>query len=165
MDANLWTSERARLNHDILCNQVLTEIASARVDPCEASLLRLTTWLRQAFAYRSFIDGTVDALDGAAFVDDRLFICWSIEQRSLFRGVFRRVFSLVNRVPERVRELHLLLSQCEEAAKDFLNMPKSQRTGAKVDALERSFERLSRAISDLPRPIVVCAASAKRSTL
>lgn len=162
MTTTAWSSERARLNHDVLCNQVLTELVSVRSAPRTVAPLRLAMWLRQVPAYKLLVSEAEDALDGGRIVDARMFDCWERERRELFRGVFRRVFSSANRIPELVGVISDLIVGCEKMAFAFLNTPIYDRSVADAVALESGMQHLSRAISALPRPVLVHSAFSER---
>lgn len=153
MRKSTWTDERARLNHDILRNQVLTELAAIQAAPESVTPHRLIGWTKQGEAYRRFFDATINALDPSDLLDSEVFRCWTHEQREHWKPIFREIFMADNRIPECVAELHRLLVVCEERGRSILALDAHARTGEMLTELEKEFLLLSRHISALPRQI------------
>lgn len=153
MNSSQWINERARLNHDILCNQLLTEFLSLKQQPSEIKPIRLNLWLRQTDSYRDFINSTEDALDAGAILDTQRFSCWTDQLKQQFRQIAKILFSLSHNIAGKVAKLQQLLELCVMRTEQLLSIPQNMRTSDQFADLERDFQNLSKAISDLPYPI------------
>jgi hypothetical protein len=148
-----WSEERARLNHDILCNQVLAECATLYLEPRYTSPIRLMLWLKQLSAFRELIDKAAEALDAGEIVDTPRFVGWPSQWREIFRPVFRDSFALANAIPQKIETLRESLTESEKDVRAFLATPVEERTSEQVRRFESHLRRLSQAISSLPRSI------------
>jgi hypothetical protein len=153
MNEFIWTEVRERLNHDILRNQVLTELAAIKTAPQGSASPRLIGWLRQVGEYREFFAAAVETLDAGRLMETEVFSGWTTELKTVCRPIFKELFLTVHSICDRVADLHTRLADCEESARAFLQLVPQNRTPDRVVELERQFSVLSRGISELPRPV------------
>ena len=142
-----WARKRASLNHDVLCNMVLVELAAARLD---GELPRLSQWLDAVDDYRSLFRAAPEALDASLLLDRPLFACWPAETREVVRPLFRELYFRDHSVRERVERLLALLAECATAAKAALG----PNAGAiDIKRAETLLRELSQGISRFPDPV------------
>jgi hypothetical protein len=153
MKATAWQTLRERLNHDILQNQVLTELEALHRNWREIRPRRLRSWLQQSQEYRELIDTAVNALDPGALLDAPIFECWPPSLRLQMHQLLRDVYFVHHKLAERTEDLHIVLCKCVTLAQEFLSMAPEQRTLDMVAAIENDMLSLSRGISNLPRPV------------
>ena len=142
-----WTRHRARLNHDVLCNMVLVELAAARPG---RELPRLSQWLDGIGDYRALFRATTAALDAGLLLDRPLFACWTAEMRQVFKPVFRELYLRDHQVRECAGRLLALLAECEVAARAALA---EDADSAALQRAEILLRELSNGIAQLPDPM------------
>lgn len=143
--ASVWARDRARLNHDVLCNKVLVGFAAVRAGGGNVRPA-LSLWLGQIPAYRELIRRASEALNAGVVVDTSRFAsCWPTEQRDFFRPVFRAMFLNTHGIHRKVAELLETLDDCERIARDYFGGNTNQ-----MDEAERLLRHLSAGISELP---------------
>ena len=142
-----WARRRASLNHDVLCNMVLVELAAARPG---SDLTRLAQWLNAVSDYSAFLQAAPDVLDASLLLDRPLFACWSAENREAVRPLFRELYLRDHSVREKTERLLSLLAECEAAAKAALA---PDANTASIHRAECLLRELSQGISQLPDPV------------
>lgn len=142
-----WARKRASLNHDVLCNMVLVELAAARSG---GDLPRLSQWLGAVDDYRALFRAAPAVLDASLLLDRPLFACWSPQMRDTIRPVFRELYLQDHSVRERTERLLVLLSECEAATKAALV---SNAVYDDLKHVETLLRELSQGISQYPDPV------------
>jgi hypothetical protein len=148
-DLEDWLDRRAVLNHDVLANQVATELAML-AQQTDANPVRLMQWLRREPEYAALLRDAADVLDPAHLVDLPQFDVWTDERRSAMRMMVSERFQRTSAVSETLQSLEALLRRCVVSATAFLAMPPKSRTASTVAEMQSNFEQLSEGISSLP---------------
>ena len=142
-----WAKRRASLNHDVLCNMVLVELAAARPG---SDLPRLTQWLGAVGDYYALFRAAPEVIDASLLLDRPMFACWPAETREAVRPLFRELYLRDHSVREKTERLLSLLSECEAAAKTALA---PDANTASIHRAESLLRELSQGISQLPDPV------------
>ena len=148
-----WQSQRALLNHDILCNQLRTELVALRVAPQSPAVVRLKMWPRQADEYRKFFDLAIDALSPQQVLNSPIFATWDETRKDDLGPIVHEVFLALSNIAAEVQELHESLSCSVGAVEAFLAIRPTERTPERVAKLQELLDSLSQDISALPREI------------
>jgi len=152
-DLDSWLAQRGLLNHDILCNQLLVELAAAKKDPQDHPLMRLTLWVRREAEYRTWLSSTVEVLSLAHVLDSPLFETWNQHTKTVFRPIFHGMFLAVSGIHKRVDELNRLLTEALSQGNCLLQIPQEMRTEQDFVRVHERLEQFSSAISSLPKEI------------
>lgn len=152
MNAVEWTSLRARLNHDVLRNQVLTEIAAIRSAPEEVEPYRLTNWLSQTDSYLRLLQEAPRALNPGILVESYFFAHWPEAWKRDAAVIFRDLFWHAYSIEKRLHDLNTQLDLCHITVDKFLRSDRSRRTKECVLAVEAHLSAFSKCLSELPRP-------------
>ena len=153
MQLEEWLEVRELLNHDILCNQVRSELAALQSAQHDHRIVRLKHWPEREPEYRRWLDATFEALSPAHLLDSSVFSCWSEDMRSKFRPAVHQLFLATTSLGAQVRKLHELLGLSVKGVREFVAAAPPERTADKLSALEALLAALSAAISALPRSV------------
>ncbi len=145
-----WTDDRARLNHDILANQLQNEVMMLQDDP-QGACVRLVQWIGRENEFRCFLAESLKVLSFSRLMDLPIFDVWNSKRRQLIRSVADELFLRASTGPAAVEELESILSRTLELAREFVATPGKKRTEEQVKTLLDLIGRLSRGISMLPR--------------
>jgi hypothetical protein len=148
-----WQARREKLNHDILCNQVLNEVASLHFEPA-SEVHRLQLWPRHAEAYRELFKDAPVALSAKRLLELPCFDCWSQEYNDYLGMIFHAVFLLESGIEKKLDSLRALFEKSLRKTNNFISLHPDKRTGEMVDDLQQTLTALSAGISALPIPYV-----------
>jgi len=145
-----WEDTRARLNHDILRNQVLNEVMALENDPAR-ECPRLGMWLKYQDAYEKMLDDTESETGYAGILKSELFDCYDDEMRAKVSEMLEQLFLCKTNVREKVVTCRKTLEEALQATKRVLATGPEERTVSDVRNLSELLHQLSNQISALPR--------------
>lgn len=151
---NNWQSQREKLNHDILCNQLRNELGTLRRDPRGNSLHRLELWPEHAKEYRQLFDSAAEALSTIRLLELPEFDCWTNEKKNCFKPVFHKIFLINSGIELKVERLNEMLNEVLTIIKKFLETPVDKRTEEMVLEMQEILDHFSAKISELPAPFL-----------
>lgn len=149
-----WQSLREKLNHDILCNQVRIEIQMLRQNPSHEPVRLEWFCKRHADTFRGLLEDAPDALSTKKLVGLPCFNCWPQEYKSYFANLFHSIFLLETDLNNKMNNLNQLLENALKNSWVFLETKPAERTEAMVINLQEILDKLSLAISKLPKPYI-----------
>ncbi len=144
-----WSDDKAKLNHDVLANQVGNELLSLENYPSgEARRLKKFADLEPYF--RKLLTETPETLSYAAIIDCPMFNIWDADFRMKIREIADALFQATSGVSEKVKTLERMLVECIDATRDFLEIPQDQRSAEQAAQIRHKIGRLRVGISSLP---------------
>jgi len=147
-----WQTDRERLNHDILCNQLRTELLRLCRNPHSEAVVRLASWPSHKDEYLALFDHAAEALSPRYLMELDLFNCWTREQKQYFGEKFHELFLITSNIETKTTHLKSLLSDCIDTLHRFLAVPSEQRTVQMVKEIQQKLDYFSEKISELPTP-------------
>ena len=149
---NDWQERRARLNHDVLCNRLLTRLVSlAQVrSPDQSELAALAEWTTRRGEYIRLLEEAPLALSPARLLDAQLCSDLTTTERDAVRSVAHELFLAGTQLMPLLTHLQGVLRELVEDLEQYLSLPPHSDLSA-VESLIRAATKLSSGLSLLPR--------------
>jgi hypothetical protein len=148
-----WQSRREKLNHDILCNQLLNEVVTLQQQPA-SDVCRLHLWPQHAESYRKLLNDAADALSAKRLLELPCFECWSQDYKDYFGMIFHAVFLLESGIDKKLDDVRFLFEAALQQTNIFMSVAPEKRTAEMVIDLQQKLSALSAGISSLPIPYI-----------
>lgn len=146
-----WADNKARLSHDVLSNQIETELMALESEPSR-DCPRLIQFVSRETEFKRLLQEAPDALSTRFIIDWPIFDVWEPDFRSYMRQIANALFHTTSGVPEKAKEVDRILDNCIVAVKKFINIQNEQKSVAQVKELRSLIEQLRKGISSLPYP-------------
>jgi len=151
-----WSEERGYLNHDILSNNVLTELFASKSGlNAETQLPRLRLWLNSKKDFIDFIESTENATSPSWIIDEHYFNSWSDNQKTKYKTKFHELFLFNTGLIDKVKEAKMILERAHVLSEDLLRLVDDNASSEVIDSglgnIINELQKLSEKISSFPR--------------
>ena len=146
-----WQERRARLNHDVLCNRLLTRLVSlARTrTPEPLELAALEEWTTRRGEYSRLLEEAPLALTPAGLLDAELCSDLTTIERDALRSAAHEFFLVGTQLMRLLDHLRDVLQELVEDMEKYLSLPPHTDLAA-VTSLIETATLLSNGLSLLP---------------
>jgi hypothetical protein len=146
-----WQERRVQLNHDVLCNRLLTRLVSlARTRPPEPlELAALEEWTTRRGEYSRLLEEAPLALTPASLLDAELCSELTAMERNTLRSVAHDFFLVGTQLMPLLDHLRSVLQRLVEDMERYLGLPPHTDLAA-VTSLIQAATVLSNGLSLLP---------------
>ena len=149
-----WHERRARLNHDVLCNRLLTRLVFLQEAeaPKERDLDVLRQWLGRRQEYLDLIAEAPEALSPVQWLDDSVLSGFERVERERIRQAAQflvavRLSGLLSRLRDKTEEL-------DRGIREYLAQPARGPGDARLRQITEDAWELSAGLSNLKSPFL-----------
>lgn len=147
-----WQERRARLNHDVLCNRLLTRLVSLAQmrSPDPSELAALAEWTTRQGEYLRLLEEAPLALTPAKLLDAQLCSDLTAAEQDIVRSAAHELFLVGTQLMSLVNHLKGVLRELIDDMEKYLSLPPHSDLVA-VTSLIQAATTLSNGLSLLPR--------------
>jgi hypothetical protein len=148
---NDWQERRTRLNHDVLCNRLLTRLVSLaqKRSPEPSELAALAEWTTRRGEYLRLLEEAPLALTPATLLDTQLCSDLTTNERDALRSIAHDFFLAGTQLMPLLARLGDVLGKLVDDMEQYLSLPPHSDLAA-VTSLIQVATTLSNGLSLLP---------------